>query len=54
MNILLKTVVICNWANYNKLGTMVLKLSETVTNPGKTESYAEPESSICKLREGVQ
>lgn len=28
---------------------MVLKLSETVTNPRKTESYAELEPSICKL-----
>lgn len=33
---------------------MVLKLSETVRNPRKTESFAEPEPSICKLREGVQ
>lgn len=32
---------------------MVLKLSETVTNPRKTESYAEPEPSICKLWENV-
>jgi hypothetical protein len=30
-------VVIHNWTNYNKLGIEVLKLSETVTNPRKTE-----------------
>ena len=30
-------VVIYNWTNYNKLRIEVLKLSETVTNPRKTE-----------------
>ena len=37
MNILFKMVVIYNWTNYNKLRIEVLKLSETVTNPRKTE-----------------
>lgn len=47
-------VVIYNWTNYNKLGTVVLKLSETVTNPRKAESYAESETSIWELWESTQ